>query len=166
MINGIPLDDKIVLYGMSCSGKTTFATNVKGHRYICFDEFFPWHDIETLGISAKQYLIKIRDMLSDKCILDGWHLSDKNFNLLSKEIKVYAVYSEYDFIVNNYRGKINGPLAYENMYDLWYTRDLKVDKYIRNKGNCFIETSFDEYLEIINMTKHKKQWNKDTWSWI
>ena len=31
-------DDKIVLFGMSCVGKTTFAKELVNHSYYCFDD--------------------------------------------------------------------------------------------------------------------------------
>jgi GTPase SAR1 family protein len=161
------VDDKIILYGMSCSGKTTFAQLLKNHKYFCFDAFFHWHEIESLGLSAKNSLQKIVEMLSheEKYVLDGWHLSDKSLSLIPLDAKVYVIYSDYDSIIKNYRTPIYGPLAFDNMYNEWYWNlEAKISRYIRNEG-CFRETSVDEFLKTIIEAKSMGNWNKDRWEW-
>ena len=47
-----PLNKRIVCYGMSCVGKTTFAKQMHS-KYHCFDALFQWHLIEAFGLSIK-----------------------------------------------------------------------------------------------------------------
>jgi len=146
------LDDKIVVFGMSCSGKTTFAQQLDSHDYYCFDALFKWHLIETLGLSIAANYKHIREVCkSEKYVLDGWHLSDKKGLELPEEASVYVVYSEYAKIIDQYRIPVCDPDEHLSMYIQWY-QDIDYQalnaKYIRNEGE-FRETSYDEFLELI-----------------
>src|SRR4051812_21762650 len=100
-----PSDGRIVVFGQSCVGKTTFAKQLNGHVYHCFDELFHWHLIETFGLSIESNLVHIRNVCqaSDKFVLDGWHLSDKDGLFLPAGAVVYVVYAPYDQIISQYR---------------------------------------------------------------
>ena len=54
------MNDKIVVFGQSCSGKTTFAKTLTDHEYYCFDALFQWHQIEGLGLSIEDNLKHIQ----------------------------------------------------------------------------------------------------------
>jgi adenylate kinase family enzyme len=139
-----PLDPKIVLFGMSCSGKSTFANLLKLHYY-CFDAMFPWRMIETLGLPPLQNLKHLVGQLTkDSFVLDGWTLIDKEGLFLPKDVKVYVIYASYERIVQQYRVPVDDPEEYRDMYRKWYD-DIDYQslnaRYFLNNGN-FVETDY------------------------
>ena len=113
--------DKIVVFGMSCVGKTTFAKQLKDHVYYCFDALFQWHLIETLGLSSSENLQHIKkSCVADKFILDGWHLSDASGKFFPDDVCVYVLYSEYDRIIDQYRVSVTDKNEHKNMFKKWY----------------------------------------------
>lgn len=161
-----PIDDKIVLLGMSCVGKTKMAESLLSHKYYCFDALFPWHVLETIGGSIKRSLLDIKPS-ETKFVLDGWHNSDLRCKLTPKESVPYLIYADYSFILSNYRVPISGPQAFFNMYQIWYKAEFaKNTRFIKNTGS-FSETSKEEFIETINTQSKKidKIWNKDKWTW-
>lgn len=145
-----PLDDKIVVFGMSCSGKTTFAQSLIDHQYYCFDAMFHWHQIEVLGGSIRQNLIEIgRQCNADKFVLDGWSLGDSAGDLLPQGSVVYVVYTTYQNIIDQYRIEVSDPEQHLEMYKKWYGINYKKPcRFFRN-DKAFIETSFDEFTSVI-----------------
>lgn len=129
--------------GMSCVGKTTFANLLQEHVYYCFDALFHWHLIETLGFSTKANLEHIRDRcLTEKFVLDGWHLSDKDCNYLPYGAKVYVIFAPYDQVVKQYRIPVTDHEEYRVMFEKWY---FQID-YARLAARFFLNTG--DFLEI------------------
>src|SRR5574343_192042 len=115
------LDNKIVVFGMSCSGKTAFAKQLNGYKYYCFDELFHWHDIETLGLSFEANLNYIKELcVEEKFVLDGWYLGDKIGRYLPRDSVVYVVYASYDEIIGQYRVGVLDRNEHRQMYYRWY----------------------------------------------
>jgi adenylate kinase family enzyme len=145
-----PLDDKIVVFGMSCVGKTTFAKQLADHHYCCFDAMFHWHLLETFGLSISDNLNEIKTGCEwNRFVIDGWHLSDSQGLFLPAEAKVYVVFAPYERIVSQYRAKVYDPEEYRGMYRRWYF-DVPYEKlpgvrYFHNAGE-FIECDRDEFL--------------------
>lgn len=122
---------------MSCCGKTTFAKQI-GHEYYCFDALFPWHEIETFGLSTANCLRGISDScVADRYVLDGWHTSDSIGQFLPKDCTVYCLFADYDFIINQYRVPVKSHDTHMPMFRKWYSIDYcqfpKV-RYWRNDG--------------------------------
>lgn len=145
------IDDRIVVFGQSCSGKTTFAKQLLDHFYYCFDSLFEWHLVEGLGISIDanfQYVNQICQ--NPKFVLDGWHLADKEGVFLPKSAKVYVVYCSYEQILRQYRIEIKDRQEYHLMYKRWY-QDVDYQalnaRYIRNEKE-FKETDYEEFYEV------------------
>ena len=135
-----PLDDQISLMGMSCSGKTTFAGLLE-HEYYCFDALFPWHQIETFGMSITKSLDHVaRCCVSERFVLDGWHTADLEGKHLPPT-SVYVIYSSYNHIVSQYRRQVLNHLEYFPMYRKWYSYNNPEARYFFNQGD-FIENDF------------------------
>jgi len=151
MPNIIPrsaLDEKIVLFGQSCVGKTTFANLLSSHTYYCFDGLFHWHLIETLGLSIEANFCAVREeCTADKYVLDGWHLADRVGKHLPRAARVYLIFAPYDQILKQYRIPVTRKDEYLSMFARWYTQ---VDygslnaRYFLNSGD-FVEVSESDY---------------------
>lgn len=138
-------DDKIVVFGMSCSGKTTFAKQLVAHNYVCFDALFPWHIIETFGLSVSEGLNHVSKNCIAPFVLDGWLLADKECRLLPEGTRVYLVYAPYEQIVDQYRVKVFDRSDYTNMFHKWYHEvDYHGARYFLNCGD-FVETSEEDF---------------------
>lgn len=147
------IDDKIVIFGQSCSGKTTFAKLLAQHHYYCFDNLFEWHQFECLGLSAEMNFRHICEICqSPKYVLDGWHLADKEGKYLPKNSRVYVVYCSYEQIVDQYRIEVKQRDEYLMMYKRWYS-DVDYEKlharYVKNDKQQFIETDRQEFEDEI-----------------
>lgn len=149
-IFSLPPDDRIVIFGMSCSGKTTFAQSFDDREYYCFDALFQWHLIETLGLSIKSNLRYVREHCdSQKFILDGWHLSDKEGNYLPDNSAVYVIWAPYDRIISQYRIPVMHYDEFRDMYHKWYCQvnysAFPRVRYFENQGN-FLEISAEKFI--------------------
>lgn len=145
-----PLDDRIVVFGMSCAGKTTFS-QLLPRPYYCFDWLFQWHLVEGLGCSPSANLEHVsRECSSAQFVLDGWHLSDKTGRYLPVGAVVYVVYSEYDRIVSQYRVPYSDPDEFRGMFAKWYHgvdyNQLPGVRYFLNDGS-FVETDSIEFAK-------------------
>lgn len=144
-----PLDDKIVVFGQSCSGKTTFAKSLTDHRYFCFDALFQWHLVETLGLSIEANLRYVKETCkADKFVLDGWNLSDKVGKFLPEGSSVYVIWAPYDKIISQYRIDVHDSEEYRRMYNSWYCGvdyDRFCTRYFENDGE-FKEISRNQFI--------------------
>lgn len=146
------MNDKIVVFGQSCSGKTTFAKTLTNHKYYCFDALFQWHQIEGLGLSIEDNLKHIQTVCTaDQYVLDGWSLGDSQGKWLPFNSVVYVVYCSYEQILAQYRIPVTHIDEFKGMYKRWYQdidyQSLKA-KYIRNQKD-FVETSFNEFIAVV-----------------
>jgi len=151
----VTINDKIVMYGMSCSGKTTFAKQLS-LPYICFDALFQWHLIELLGLSTIENLKYIKKICDEKqsFVLDGWTLADKEGEYFPDNIWVYVVYAEYDRIVNQYRIEVTNRDEFREMYKKWYDIvEFPRIRYFKNSGE-FCETSKEEFICLVGKWKY------------
>jgi hypothetical protein len=139
-----PLDNKIVCWGMSCSGKTHFAKQLLSHDYLCFDGLFNWHEIETLGLSCSASLKHIAEIMGshEKCVLDGWHLTDPRGELAPQDAVFYVIYAPYDQIINQYRVPVDYREQHRHMFIKWYADFsvfLRKMRFFKNDGANFVE---------------------------
>lgn len=145
------VDPQIVVMGMSCSGKTTFAKQVISHHHLCFDALFPWHVIETFGLSISEALQEVSKNCIPPFILDGWHLGDKEGKYFPESTKVYLVYAPYEQIVDRYRVPVFDRSDYTSMFRRWYYEvdyDSLSTRFFRNDGD-FVETSTKEFKDFL-----------------
>lgn len=149
-----PFDDKVVLFGQSCSGKTTFSKLLKEHNYYCFDELFQWHMVETLGLSTEANLCHVSNFCTaSRYVLDGWHLADKEGRWLP-DASVYVVYATYNQIIEQYRIPVSRQEEHWSMFKKWYHEidypSLK-SRYFLNEGqgHNFVETSEGDFLQFL-----------------
>lgn len=137
---------------MSCVGKTTFAQQI-GLPYCCFDALFPWHEIETFGLSTSDSLRIVRDKCPpDQFILDGWHTSDLEGKWLPEDVVVYCLFAPYDSIIDQYRVPVEEHNQHRSMYQKWYSADYpKLNaRYWLNDGQ-FKEVDKVYFDKIISM---------------
>lgn len=151
------IDSKLVIFGMSCSGKTTFAKSLTGHRYYCFDAMFNWHCIETFGLSIEANLSEVRDScVGDKWVLDGWHLADHRGHFLPKGSSVCVVYATYERIIGQYRVPVDDFEQHRRMFKKWYHEvdyeKLPATRYFLNGGE-FEETSRTEFVTFLERNR-------------
>lgn len=150
-----PPDNRIVVMGMSCSGKTTFATQLQNHQYFCFDALFPWHEIETFGLSISEALSHVSESCQPPFVLDGWHLADREGRHLSCGTSVYVVYAPYQQIVDQYRVPVYDRMEYLPMFRKWY---YDVDyvalgaRYFCNRVD-FVETTGQEFKDFLERNR-------------
>lgn len=148
-------DDKIVVFGQSCVGKTTFAKTLEDHFYYCFDAMFRWEQIETLGLSIEANFKKIQQTCTaDKYVLDGWHLADKEGLFLPEGARVYVVYAPYDQIIEQYRVEVWNHEQHRPMYHRWY-REIDYAKLNARYWHClgdsvFLETDASFFQNVVN----------------
>lgn len=153
MICQRPLDDRIVLFGQSCVGKTTFASQLTGHHYYCFDALFQWHLVETFGLSIEANLTHVYQTCdAARFVLDGWHLADKQGWFLPPQSKVYVIYAPYERILSQYRVPVTDPEEFRPMFEKWYAgvdyEKLPGTRYFRNDGE-FRETSRQDFTAFL-----------------
>lgn len=145
------IDDRIVVFGQSCSGKTTFAKQLQEHFYYCFDSLFEWHLVEGLGVSIDANFFYVNQKCQgEKYVLDGWHLADKDGLFLPKDTRVYVIYCSYEQIIKQYRVEVKNREEYLLMYKRWYqdVDYLKLNaRFIKNDGD-FRETKYEEFYEV------------------
>lgn len=140
---------------MSCVGKTTFAKQLD-LEYYCFDALFPWHQIETFGMSIIKALTHVADSCqANQFVLDGWHTADLE-GIHLPQSSVYVIYSAYDHIVDQYRIKVSNRKEYFPMFKKWYSYQNKDARYFFNQGD-FIETTFQDYLDFISCELTRNQ---------
>lgn len=147
-----PLNKRIVCYGMSCVGKTTFAKQLH-HKYHCFDALFQWHLIESFGLSIKENFIYINDICKEEeFVIDGWHLSDLKGDFLPKDSTVYLIWSPYKKILSQYRIPVFNYNEFFDMYKKWYSNlkspSFKI-RYILNDGD-FVEVNEFDFYKMLN----------------
>jgi GTPase SAR1 family protein len=144
-------DSRIVIFGMSCVGKTTFAQSISTHKYLCFDQMFQWHLIESFGLSIEanlQYIKTICESSVGPFVLDGWHLGDKIGRCLPDAASVYVLWAPYEKIISQYRIPVIDPEEFRSMYKKWYC-EIDFDilpkvRYFQNDGE-FIEISRESF---------------------
>ena len=147
--------ESIVILGMSCVGKTTFAKRIADygeHQYRCFDALYNWHEIETFGFSIKHAMQHVvRQCHNEKFVLDGWHLACTQGCLLPKNASTYVLYSGYSRIISQYRIPVVSFYQHWHMFQKWY---LEVDytqfprvEYWENTGQ-FEKRSEAEFLSF------------------
>ena len=148
-----PLDDRIVLFGQSCVGKTTFAEALSSHRHYCFDSMFHWWTIESLGLPVDVNLQEVsKNCTAEKFVLDGWTLADESGDYLPLGAKVYVIYAPYEQIISQYRIPVGDPEEFRLMFNKWYGVNYKTlgARYFRNEG-LFVETGEEEFYSLLKM---------------
>ncbi len=146
-------DRGLVIMGMSCVGKTAFAKTFFLHRYCCFDALFPWHEIETLGLSTDAGLQSVTNFANESTfpfVIDGWHLSDPEGLLMPDGVGVCVVYAPYDQIISQYRVPVEDHDQHRPMFRKWY-HEIKYPSFqkmvfIQNEGHSFVETSLEDFV--------------------
>lgn len=138
--------DRIVIFGQSCVGKTTFARQIN-RPYVGFDKLFPWHMIETLGLSFDAAMQQVKDKCESmpKFVLDGWHLGDQEGRYIPKDTTVYVLISPYEKIIEQYRVPVNFFEQHRHMFRQWYSiKYPSPTRYFTVSDGSFVEiTNFD-----------------------
>ena len=112
--------DKVVIFGMSCVGKTHFAQTLIEHCYYCFDALFDWDAIETMDLSISANLQAVKDAcVGDRYVLDGWHLADKEGLYLPIGCTVYVLFADYERVIRQYRVEVRHPDEHRGMFEKW-----------------------------------------------
>lgn len=143
---------RIVIWGMSCVGKTTMAGLMKDHTYLCFDAMFNWHLIETLGLSIEtnlKHISKICDAVPN-FVLDGWHLSDETGSLFPADTVAYVLYDDYDSIIRRYRVSVEDKMQHLPMFLKWYDLKLEIPvRFFKNNMSEIRETESKEFTQCV-----------------
>jgi hypothetical protein len=142
---------RVVMWGMSCAGKTTFAKLLTEHQYFCFDAMFNWHLIETLGLSIDTNLEHVASSCEvyEKFVIDGWHLADKEGSLLPSGVTAYVVYDDYDSIIRRYRVPVQNKTQHMPMFIKWYNLSLTCPiRFFKNHGTI-VETTSAEFIDLL-----------------
>ena len=147
--------DRVVIMGCSCVGKSTMARLMTDHHYVCFDSLFPWHEIETFGLSTTAALQSVKEFCEQfpKFVLDGWHLSDVAGDWFPEGVAVYVLYADYDQVIDQYRRPVDEHEEHREMFNKWY--DLEYEKYpgVRYFENCrgeFAERFVDDFRYFLS----------------
>lgn len=127
-------------------GKTTFALQLRDHHYYCFDQLFPWSAVEFFGSCPLTSLRMVNQSCKAvKFVVDGWHLSDIEGQLIPENTKIYIIYSDYETMFRHYRKE---PLNYNDhleTYHQWYSASFIDCRFFRNINRCFVETDEKEF---------------------
>tara|TARA_Y100000034_G_scaffold42710_2_gene52287 strand:- start:9676 stop:10161 length:486 start_codon:yes stop_codon:yes gene_type:complete len=113
---------KIVVFGMSCVGKTTYAKSLN-IPYLCFDYLFPWPLVESFPeLSIEKALAHVVEQCEkeENYVLDGWHLSDIEGNTLPKGCEIHVLYDHHQNIIDRYRNSVVASDEHREMYRKWY----------------------------------------------
>lgn len=120
------LDKKVVLWGQSCVGKTTFARTMP-NKYLCFDYLYPWHIVESFpDTSIPDVLDHIKQLCEheESYVLDGWNLADTEGKYLPDGSTVYVIYDSIDNILQRYRVDVIAKDEHREMWRKWYLVDF------------------------------------------
>ncbi len=172
-----PLDDKLVLMGMSCVGKTSMAHELKTHQYYSFDAQFKY-GLKVPGISRKKNWQLILDRCTEnKFVLDNWSTEDvlgKTIYHKYPDACICVVFDRYQDILRRYRVPVTGKDAHYKMYEKMYCEipfeDYQRVRYFRwDQGNYveYLEKEFG-FREFIqqNLTRDPGGvFNPETWEW-
>lgn len=107
---------------MSQVGKTTYAKSLNLTHY-CFDYMFPWAELESFPeLSIDKALKNITNILNkqDGYVLDGWHLSDIDGNLLPEDCEIHVLYDHHQNIIDRYTAPVVALDNHREMYKKWY----------------------------------------------
>lgn len=84
------IKEAIILTGLSCSGKTTYAKHLEktqGYKYISFEGFFSYKDTTLASIMKYFDIIKKLAGSSEKIVLDGYFSNiDRYLKVFKKEV--------------------------------------------------------------------------------
>jgi len=113
---------KVVVFGMSCVGKTTYAKSL-GLPYFCFDYLFPWDLIETfpeITIDKALKNVIFQCEKENSYVLDGWHLADLEGNFIPEDCEIHILYDSHKNIIDRYRTPVISSDQHFSMYKKWY----------------------------------------------
>ena len=186
-----PMDNQIVLMGMSCVGKTHFAYRFKGdYKIHHFDAEYKYN-LNLPGVSKLRNCLNIIGECGDKFILDNWTTEDKVGALLYEKKPnacIYVIYDTYRNILDRYRVPIVGEDAHYTMYKKMYTeipfekykntRFFKVEKHGFSQKKCdnldknayyYYENTVNDFRQFINdnlSPDHGRKFNPQNRTWI
>jgi GTPase SAR1 family protein len=171
------LDDQIVLMGMSCVGKTTFASVLKERGYAVshFDAQYTYNLTGLAGVSRIKNWARIIRGCEGKFVLDNWTTEDKLGQVLYEakpDACIYVLYDLYPNILDRYRVPVTGEDAHFMMYKKMYSEvpfeDYKRVRFFRVHGQTYDEYTVGEFREFIGKTMdpwHGRYFNTKTWTW-
>lgn len=125
---------------MSCVGKSTFAKLAAGifssHSVVEFDRYFPWFEFETLQISIGEAFKPVAGAIGkhERCIVDGWHLCDRNGLYFPSNCKTVLLYGNMEEIQTRYKDHV---ISRDHMYERWYGNQVNYDMYVFSGGGRF-----------------------------
>lgn len=142
---------RVLLWGMSCAGKTTFAQTMTEHAYMCFDALFNWHLIETVCLPIDTQLKHISALcdMHPKFVIDGWHLSDKRCELSPPDTTAYVIYDDYESIIRRYRVPVSTHMEHFHMFKRWYDLELSIPVRFFKNGDIITETDFGQFKLLL-----------------
>ena len=147
--------DRIVIMGCSCVGKTTMAQQIQERPYVCFDALYPWHHIETLGLSLSAAMSHVRDQCEQfpTFVLDGWNLCDVEGEYFPEDVCVYVLYASYQQVVSQYRVPVDFYEQHRHMFDKWYGipyENYPNVRYFENNWGSFRECFIDDFRHFLS----------------
>lgn len=160
----------IILLGVSCSGKTTYAKQFaqgSDYKYISYDSFYSYRAEETLEANFEKLKSLIGD--SEKIIMDGYYnFRDKNFERFKKEIcknvECVVVFASLDTLLRRRKSK-GGEILKEDSYGIIHNYLVRYPEVVNYKKAKFVDTSNDSFEEpnihsLKELNKYLKEINK------
>lgn len=144
-----PLDDKLVLMGMSCVGKTTLASSLVREGYVLhsFDYRYKYHLSGLPGVGKRRQWEKIiGDCVEPRFVLDNWTTEDRLGGILFDKCPdacLVVLFAGLADILKRYRVPVKGKDAHKTMYDKIY-RSTPFEEYPKVR---FVEVVGGRYLE-------------------
>lgn len=141
---------RIVVFGMSQVGKTTYAKSLD-LPYACFDYMFPWPLVESFpDLSINEALKNVVTLTcrSDNFVLDGWHLADIQGDLLPRDCEIHVLYDHHQNIIDRYSVPVVSLDNHREMYKKWYgdINDSERTKFYRiHYGKAPELTTFEHF---------------------
>lgn len=171
----LPLDPQIVLMGMSCVGKTTFAKSLKDHPVHHFDAQYTYNLTGLPGVSRVKNWRRIIRNCGDRFVLDNWTTEDELGRVLYEskpDACIVVLFDTYPSILDRYRVPVVGEDAHFMMYKKMYTEmpfeSYKKVRYFEVDGPIYREHSTEGFRSFIRDNldlPHGLKFNNQTWTW-
>jgi hypothetical protein len=170
-----PLPPKIVLMGMSCVGKSTFAQILakdQGYAYHSFDVQYNYKRNTLPGVSKqKQWKTILSYCVEDQWVLDNWSTEDFLGTTLYEaqpHACIVVLYDKYVNILERYRVPVRGEDAHKMMFVKMYIQtpfaDYRSVRFLKVVDDGYREMTYKEFTEEPLPTTHPDLVFKD-WIW-
>lgn len=119
-----PLHDKLVLMGMSCVGKSTFAAQLKDHKHHSFDARYRYNLDGLPGISKRKQWERIaRGCTEPRWVLDNWSTEDlfgETLFSVHPDACVVVLFDSLPNILKRYRVPVTAQDGHLGMWSKMY----------------------------------------------